>query len=100
MINLPKAVVLAMLHGYRRWLSPMLPPVCRFQPSCSAYTVQAVERFGVVRGLFLGLFRLSKCHPFHPGGYDPVPEAKEPHCHHHPEAGEVRPAAGSIDEKD
>lgn len=59
--------------AYRRWISPALPNRCRFYPSCSAYTLEALFRHGIVRGLWLSLRRLGRCHPFHPGGYDPVP---------------------------
>jgi uncharacterized protein len=58
---------------YQRVLSPWLPHRCRFTPTCSQYTVEAIQKHGVVRGLWLGARRLLKCHPFHPGGYDPVP---------------------------
>ncbi|MEV0391750.1 membrane protein insertion efficiency factor YidD [Polymorphospora rubra] len=60
--------------AYRRWISPALPARCRFYPSCSAYALQAVERHGALRGFLLAVRRLLRCHPFHPGGYDPVPE--------------------------
>lgn len=68
-----KQIVLALIAFYRRWLSPLLPPSCRFVPTCSEYTYQAIERYGVLRGSWLGIRRLSRCHPFHPGGFDPVP---------------------------
>ncbi|HEX2418724.1 MAG TPA: membrane protein insertion efficiency factor YidD [Micromonosporaceae bacterium] len=61
--------------AYRRWVSPALPPRCRFHPSCSAYTLQALETHGALRGTGLSLWRLLRCHPFHPGGFDPVPPA-------------------------
>lgn len=61
--------------AYRRWLSPALPARCRFYPSCSAYALEAVARHGALRGTGLALRRLLRCHPFHPGGYDPVPDA-------------------------
>ena len=77
-----KSLVLAVLRGYKRWLSPLLGQRCRFHPSCSTYAYEAVERFGVVRGGWLGIVRLAKCHPFHPGGFDPVPQTQPP-CHEH-----------------
>ncbi|WP_207921372.1 membrane protein insertion efficiency factor YidD [Micromonospora sp. KC721] len=60
--------------AYRRWVSPALPARCRFHPSCSAYALEAVARHGAFRGTGLTVRRLLRCHPFHPGGYDPVPE--------------------------
>jgi hypothetical protein len=70
-----KRAALAALRFYQRFLSPLTPPTCRFVPSCSEYTRQAVERYGVVGGVWLGSCRLCRCHPLHPGGYDPVPES-------------------------
>jgi putative membrane protein insertion efficiency factor len=70
---LGKRVVLRALRFYQRYISPAFPPSCRFTPSCSEYTYQAVEKYGVWRGIWLGGARLLRCHPFHPGGYDPVP---------------------------
>jgi putative membrane protein insertion efficiency factor len=63
----------AAIVAYRRYLSPALPARCRFYPSCSAYALEAVARHGAVRGSGLAIWRLLRCHPFHPGGYDPVP---------------------------
>ncbi len=68
-----RSLVLLLIRGYRYFVSPLFPPRCRFYPTCSQYTLEAVERYGVVRGLWLGLKRILKCHPFHPGGYDPLP---------------------------
>jgi len=68
-----KMVVLRMIRSYQRYISPMKPPTCRFYPTCSEYTAQAVEKYGVIRGLSLGAKRVARCHPFNPGGYDPVP---------------------------
>ena len=68
-----RAIVLALLRFYKRFISPLLPPMCRFEPTCSVYTMQAVEKHGVVRGVWLGMRRLARCHPFNPGGWDPVP---------------------------
>jgi putative membrane protein insertion efficiency factor len=59
---------------YRRAISPLLPPACRFHPTCSEYALTSVERFGVMRGGWLAAKRIGRCHPFNPGGYDPVPE--------------------------
>jgi putative membrane protein insertion efficiency factor len=67
-----RELVTASLRSYKRWISPMLPRACRFEPTCSAYMLEAVERHGVARGVALGLKRLSRCHPFHAGGFDPV----------------------------
>ena len=68
-----RRVVTGSLRLYKRFISPLLPPACRFQPSCSEYAAEAVELHGVGRGLWLATRRLLKCHPFHRGGFDPVP---------------------------
>lgn len=68
-----RSVVLRGISGYQV-VSKALPARCRFYPSCSAYGAQAVTRYGVLRGLWLTVKRILRCHPFHPGGYDPVPE--------------------------
>jgi putative membrane protein insertion efficiency factor len=63
-----------LIRGYQLAVSPLLGQRCRFYPTCSQYTLEAVETHGVLRGLWLGVRRVAKCHPFHPGGFDPVPE--------------------------
>jgi putative membrane protein insertion efficiency factor len=65
-------IVIAGLRLYKRWISPMLPSACRFYPTCSEYMAEAVARHGVTHGIWLGIKRLGKCHPFHEGGFDPV----------------------------
>ena len=66
-------VTVLMIRGYQVTLSPLLPAACRYQPSCSAYTLEAVERYGAMRGGWMGMRRILRCHPFARGGYDPVP---------------------------
>jgi len=68
-----RSAALLFLRAYKRFISPLLPPLCRFEPTCSVYTMQAVEKYGVLRGVWLGMRRLARCHPFNPGGWDPVP---------------------------
>lgn len=68
-----RGLALSLLRFYKRFISPLLPPMCRFEPTCSVYTMQAVEKYGALRGSWLGIRRLSRCHPFNPGGWDPVP---------------------------
>jgi putative membrane protein insertion efficiency factor len=68
-------VLIALIQIYRHTLSGLLGPCCRFYPSCSVYCAEALARHGVLRGLWLGAKRIAKCHPFHPGGVDPVPSA-------------------------
>ncbi|MCI5898636.1 MAG: membrane protein insertion efficiency factor YidD [Anaerovoracaceae bacterium] len=67
-----KKVIILLIRGYQKFISPMFPPVCRFYPTCSAYFIQAVEKYGALKGSFLGIKRILKCHPLHPGGYDPL----------------------------
>jgi putative membrane protein insertion efficiency factor len=68
-----KAVALALIRLYQRTLSPLLGSHCRFHPTCSAYTAEAISRHGFFMGVYLGLRRLLRCHPLHAGGFDPVP---------------------------
>jgi len=68
-----RRIVTFLIDGYRRFISPLLPPACRFHPSCSAYAREAVSLHGVCGGGVLAVWRLLRCHPYHPGGVDPVP---------------------------
>jgi hypothetical protein len=68
-----RAIAILPLRFYKRFLSPLLPPMCRFEPTCSIFMMQAIEKHGTLRGVWLGLRRLARCHPFNPGGWDPVP---------------------------
>ena len=69
----PRSIIVGLLRFYKRFISPLLPPACRFQPTCSEYAMEAVGRHGVLRGTALAVRRLLRCHPFSRGGYDPVP---------------------------
>lgn len=66
-------ILLAFIRAYQRFISPYTPPTCRFYPTCSSYAVEAIGRYGAWRGGYLAVRRLLRCHPFHAGGYDPVP---------------------------
>jgi putative membrane protein insertion efficiency factor len=66
-------LILVPLRLYKKLISPLLPPLCRFEPTCSVYAMDAVSKYGVLRGLWLAARRLLRCHPFNPGGWDPVP---------------------------
>ncbi|MDQ2670704.1 MAG: membrane protein insertion efficiency factor YidD [Gemmatimonadota bacterium] len=74
MVRLPQTVLVALVRGYQKFISPGLPPSCRFYPSCSQYALEALQRHGAMKGTLLAARRLTRCHPFNPGGEDPVPE--------------------------
>jgi len=71
-----RAAVVAALRAYKLVVSPLLPPACRFYPTCSVYAAEAIEKHGVIRGIVLAGRRLGRCHPLHPGGFDPVPKVE------------------------
>lgn len=75
----PRNAAVAVLRLYQRFVSPWLPTACRFYPTCSEYAAEAMERHGVTRGFVLAARRLLRCHPFHPGGFDPVPDGHRRH---------------------
>lgn len=79
-----QALALWTLRIYQRWISPLLPPSCRYVPTCSEYAMEAVARFGVLRGGFMAMRRLLRCHPFVKGGHDPVSDDR---CHRRHERG-------------
>ncbi len=68
-----KVVLLGLIRSYQVLISPLLPPACRFQPTCSQYALEAIARFGPLQGSWLATCRICRCHPWHPGGFDPVP---------------------------
>lgn len=67
-----KRILIGIVRFYRLFLSPLKPPTCRFVPTCSEYALEAIEKYGAWRGAVLSIRRILRCHPFHPGGYDPV----------------------------
>lgn len=72
-IRFPKLLIILLLKFYKNVLSPVIPSGCRFAPTCSVYAMQAIEKHGIIKGFYLSFRRVCKCHPFHPGGIDPVP---------------------------
>lgn len=68
-----KKLVFILIKFYQKFISPLFPPSCRYTPTCSQYTFEAVQKYGVLKGLFLGIKRILRCNPFFPGGEDPVP---------------------------
>ncbi|REH84972.1 membrane protein insertion efficiency factor YidD [Staphylococcus felis] len=72
-----KTVLIGLIRIYQRFISPLTPPSCRFYPTCSNYTLEAIRVHGAIKGTWLGVKRILKCHPFHKGGFDPVPIKKE-----------------------
>ena len=69
-----KKILICLIKGYRIFISPLKKPCCIFQPTCSEYAIEAIEKHGIIKGIYLAVKRLLKCHPWHEGGYDPVPE--------------------------
>ncbi|MDA8442519.1 MAG: membrane protein insertion efficiency factor YidD [Peptococcaceae bacterium] len=67
-----KTIFIIAIKAYQRLISPLLPPSCRFYPTCSQYAILALQKYGLFKGGFLAVKRIAKCHPFHPGGYDPI----------------------------
>ena len=70
--------LIILIRVYRRYISPLFPPSCRFQPTCSQYAEEAIHKFGAIKGSWLAIKRILRCQPFNPGGYDPVPECDCP----------------------
>ena len=68
-----KTPIIWLIKGYRQFISPLFPPTCRFQPTCSEYAIEAIATYGTIKGGWLAVTRIARCHPFHPGGYDPIP---------------------------
>ncbi|GBD04478.1 Putative membrane protein insertion efficiency factor [bacterium HR20] len=68
-----RTLLVIIIRAYQRWISPLLGAQCRFYPTCSQYAIEAIERYGAVKGALLAVRRIARCHPWHPGGFDPVP---------------------------
>jgi putative membrane protein insertion efficiency factor len=86
-----KLIFILPVRFYKRFISPLFPPSCRYQPTCSTYMIEAIEEWGVFKGLWLGTKRFFSCHPWSPGGYDPVP-----HKHSARQSGKGRTTKGKI----
>ncbi|QZN85672.1 membrane protein insertion efficiency factor YidD [Cellulomonas sp. C5510] len=82
-VRAPRGLLVLLIRGYQRFLSPLTPPTCRFYPSCSAYAVIALERHGVLKGTRLAVWRILRCNPWNPGGVDDVPPAGSHRRHPH-----------------
>ena len=67
-----KRILILIIKGYQKFISPLFPPTCRFYPTCSQYSIEAIRKYGALKGIYLTIRRLLKCHPFHSGGYDPL----------------------------
>ncbi|MGC5326503.1 membrane protein insertion efficiency factor YidD [Brevibacillus sp. SYSU BS000544] len=72
-----KVLLVWLIRGYQLFISPLKPPSCRFAPTCSHYAIEAIKMHGALKGGWLAICRILKCHPFHPGGFDPVPDKKK-----------------------
>ncbi len=68
-----KSILIVLIRGYQKLISPLFPPTCRFYPTCSSYFIQALQKYGAIKGSYLGIRRLLRCHPWNDGGYDPIP---------------------------
>jgi putative membrane protein insertion efficiency factor len=77
-----RTIALALVRFYQRFISPVIPSGCRYDPTCSHYTYQAIEKHGAIKGIWMGLERISRCHGLSPGGYDPVPDRKHKEHQH------------------
>lgn len=78
LVNVPRAILLGAIRVYQLAISPMWGPRCRFYPSCSCYAHEAIARHGALRGVLLAVYRILRCQPLSPGGYDPVPDERSP----------------------
>ncbi|MDA1888256.1 membrane protein insertion efficiency factor YidD [Bacillus cereus group sp. BY105LC] len=76
-----KQIFIGIIRFYQKFISPMTPPTCRFYPTCSHYGLEAFQKHGAFKGFWLTCKRILKCHPFHPGGFDPVPDKKDDEVH-------------------
>ena len=71
-----KKILILLIRFYQKFISPMFPAKCRYYPTCSQYTLEAIKEYGALKGMYLGIKRISRCHSFHEGGYDPIPKRK------------------------